>query len=61
VYPNVKDSSQASEQLFRSIFENAQIEIGYFKVDSRENVSNRALQEMLGYSGEEPQSNIGGD
>ena len=59
--PKIESSAEASEQLFRSIFENAQIEIGYFKVDSRENVSNRALQEMLGYTGEEPRSNIGGD
>jgi two-component system, sensor histidine kinase and response regulator len=53
VYPNVKDSVQASEQLFRLIFENAQIGISYFKIDSQESVTNRALQEMLGYSGEE--------
>jgi len=43
----------ASEQLFRSIFENSQIGIGLFKIDSHEHVSNRALHEMLGYSGEE--------
>ncbi len=60
--PKIESSAEASEQLFRSIFENAQIEIGYFKVDKPgENVSNRALQEMLGYTGEEPRSNIGGD
>ena len=44
---------QASEQLFRSIFENSQIGIGLFKIDSQEHVSNRALHEMLGYTGEE--------
>ena len=44
---------RASEQLFRSIFENAQIGIAYFKIDSEEHRSNRTLQEMLGYSGEE--------
>jgi PAS domain S-box-containing protein len=53
VFPNVKDSARASEQLFRSIFENAQIGIAYFKIDSQEHTSNRALHEMLGYSGEE--------
>ena len=53
MYPNVNDSAQASEQLFRSIFENAQIGISLFKIDSRESVTNRALQEMLGYSGDE--------
>ncbi len=51
--PNIESSAQASEQLFRSIFENAQIGISLFKIDSRESVTNRALQEMLGYSGEE--------
>jgi PAS domain S-box-containing protein len=49
----VEEQRQSSEQLFRSIFENAQIGISYFKIDSRESVSNRALHEMLGYSGEE--------
>jgi PAS domain S-box-containing protein len=44
---------RASEQLFRSIFENAQLGIGLFKIDSQEHVSNRALHEMLGYTGEE--------
>ena len=53
MYPNVNDSAQASEQLFRSIFENAQIGISLFKIDCRESVTNRALQEMLGYSGDE--------
>jgi PAS domain S-box-containing protein len=49
----VEDNKQASEQLFRSIFENAQIGIGVFKIQSQEHVSNRALHEMLGYSSEE--------
>ena len=53
VYPNVKDSAQASEQLFRSIFENTQIGISLFKIDDQESVTNRALQEMLGHSEEE--------
>jgi PAS domain S-box-containing protein len=44
---------RASEQLFRSIFENAQLGIAYFKIDSEEHISNRALHEMLGYNGEE--------
>ena len=38
------------EQLFRSIFENAQIGISFFKIDSQEIFPNRALQEMLGYT-----------
>jgi two-component system, sensor histidine kinase and response regulator len=53
VDPNAKDSAKASEQLFRSIFENAQIGISLFKIDGQESVTNRALHEMLGYSGEE--------
>ena len=44
---------RASEQLFRSIFENAQIGIAYFNIDNQEHTSNNALHEMLGYSGEE--------
>jgi two-component system sensor histidine kinase/response regulator len=47
------EALQANEQLFRSIFENSQIGIGLFKIDDQEHVSNRALHEMLGYTGEE--------
>jgi two-component system, sensor histidine kinase and response regulator len=47
------EALRASEQLFRSIFENAQIGIGIFNIDSREHFSNRALREMLGYTEEE--------
>jgi PAS domain S-box-containing protein len=46
----VEENKEASEQLFRSIFENAQIGIGVFNIDRQELSSNRALQEMLGYS-----------
>ncbi len=45
-----KGALQASEQLFRSVFENAQIGIGVFEIARRELRPNRALQEMLGYS-----------
>jgi two-component system sensor histidine kinase/response regulator len=48
-----EEKVQASEQLFRSIFENAQIGIGVYKIDRQELSPNRALQEMLGYSEEE--------
>ncbi len=48
-----QEGMKANEQLFRSIFENAQIGIAYFKIDTQEHISNRALHEMLGYSGEE--------
>ena len=50
---HVKNSTQANEQFFRSIFENAQIGISFFNIDGRAVFSNRALHEMLGYSGEE--------
>ncbi len=42
-----------SEQLFRSIFENAQIGINFFRIDRREISPNRAMQEMLGYTDKE--------
>src|SRR5258708_6665996 len=48
-----EEKLQASEQLFRSIFENAQIGIGVFNIDRQELSPNRALQEMLGYSEKE--------
>src|SRR5271170_5948959 len=49
----VEEQKQSSEQLFRSIFENAQLGIGLFKINSQEHVSNHALHEMLGYTEEE--------
>jgi len=48
-----EEALAASERLFRSIFENAQIGIGVFKIDTEEHLSNRAQTEMLGYSGAE--------
>ena len=48
-----KEALEARERLFRSIFENSQIGIGVFKIDSQEHISNRALHEMLDYTGEE--------
>jgi len=50
---HLKNGVQASEQLFRSIFENAQIGISFFSIDGREAFSNRACQEMLGCTEEE--------
>lgn len=43
----------ANERLFRSIFENAQVGIGLFRIDGGQSFTNRALQDMLGYSSEE--------
>jgi two-component system sensor histidine kinase/response regulator len=48
-----EEKRQANEQLFRSIFENAQIGISFYKIDGDEIRPNRALQEMLGYSEKE--------
>ena len=42
-----------SEQLFRSIFEGTQVGIGVYRIDTNEHFSNRALHDMLGYTGEE--------
>src|SRR6516164_3287397 len=49
----VEENKQASDQLFRSIFENAQIGIGIFNTQTAEHLSNRSMHEMLGYSQEE--------
>jgi len=48
-----KEALQSSELLFRSIFENSQIGISFFNIDGRAVFTNRAFQEMLGYSEEE--------
>ncbi len=48
-----EEKLRQSEQLFRSIFENAQLGISFFKIDTLEIFPNRALQEMLGYSEKE--------
>ncbi len=49
----IKKRVGANEQLFRSIFDDAQIGISYFSIDGRETFSNRACQEMLGCTEEE--------
>jgi two-component system, sensor histidine kinase and response regulator len=46
-------SIQGSQELFRFIFENAQIGIGIFNIEKEHHFSNRALHEMLGYTEEE--------
>jgi PAS domain S-box-containing protein len=50
---HLKNRLQANEQLFRSIFDNAQIGICLFSIDGRVVFSNRACQEMLGCTEEE--------
>src|SRR5215472_15163722 len=52
-HKRAEEKMRDSEELFRSIFENSQIGIGLFKIDSQEHISNRALHEMLGYTREE--------
>src|SRR5215471_5168051 len=49
----VDENKQTSDQLFRSIFENAQIGISFYRIATGEIFPNRALQEMLGYSEKE--------
>ena len=49
----VEEKLRDSEQLFRSIFDNAQIGISFFSIDGREAFANRACQEMFGCTGEE--------
>ncbi len=44
---------QESEKRFRSIFENAQIGIGIYSVNTHEHLSNRTQLDQLGYSAEE--------
>ena len=48
-----KGALQSSERLFHSIFESAQIGIGVFNIETQEHFCNRALGEILGYSGDE--------
>ncbi len=48
-----QDALVESEQLFRSIFENAQIGVGVFTIEGQKSVSNRALHDMLGYTQED--------
>ena len=48
-----EEKLRENESLFRSVFENAQIGIGLYKIDSQEHVSNRALHDMFGYGAEE--------
>jgi PAS domain S-box-containing protein len=52
--PNSQNTGLESDaQLFRSIFDHAQIGISFFSVADRRAFTNRAFQDMLGYSEEE--------
>src|ERR1700747_2388211 len=48
-----EENLRKNEQLFRSIFENAQIGISFFNIDGQVVFTNRAFQEMLGYTEKE--------
>ena len=52
-HKRAEEALRESEQLFRSIFENAQIGISFFNIDKKAIFPNRALQEMLGYTEQE--------
>ena len=52
-HPHAQPALREGDQLFRSIFENAQIGISFFSIDGRSIFTNRAFQEMLGYSEQE--------
>ena len=47
---NATKFSPGSDEFFRWIFENAQIAIGILNIQTGEHFSNRAVEEMLGYS-----------
>jgi PAS domain S-box-containing protein len=49
----VEEHQEASEQIFRSIFENAQIGISFFNIEKKTLSINHALQEMMGYTEKE--------
>src|ERR1700720_4117756 len=59
IFTDITDRKRAerklrdSEQLFRSIFENNQIGISFFNIDGEVVFTNRAFQEMLGYTEKE--------
>ncbi|MGC1477019.1 MAG: response regulator [Terriglobales bacterium] len=48
-----EEKLRASEQLFRSIFENAQIGVSFFDINQQTISPNLALQKMLGYTEKE--------
>jgi two-component system, sensor histidine kinase and response regulator len=53
VRKHAKRGLRSNAQLFRSIFENAEIGVSFFDIESGEHVSNKALHRMLGYNEEE--------
>ena len=50
---HTEENLRKSEQLFRSIFENAQIGISFFNIHGGVVFTNRAFQEVLGYTEKE--------
>ncbi len=59
IFTDITDRKRAerklrdSEQLFRSVFENNQIGISFFNIEGQAIFTNRAFQEMLGYTEKE--------
>ena len=53
VHKSAGKSLQGTEEFFRSIFENAQIGISFFNIHGGVVFTNRAFQEMLGYTEKE--------
>jgi len=49
----VEENKQASEQLFRTLFENAQVGVGIYNIQTGEHITNKSMHEILGYSQEE--------
>ena len=50
MHDDVEDSAQVSEQLFRSIFENAQLGISFFNIARNAVCSNPAMPQILAYT-----------
>src|SRR5262249_37973412 len=49
----VDENKQASEQLFRTLVENAQIGVGIYNIRTGEHITNKSMHQILGYSQEE--------
>src|SRR6516164_6409049 len=49
----VEENKQAGEQLFRTLFENAQVGVGIYNIQTGEHITNKSMHEILGYSQEE--------
>ena len=48
-----EEKLRGSEQLFRTLFENAQVGVGIYNIQTEKHISNKSMQEILGHSQEE--------